>query len=66
MISTKKDIFITYFALAIFDESLSLNTFNKCLKPIIYELVINLNKGYKLPNRYTLAKKLINKCYETI
>lgn len=32
----------------------------------MYELVTNLNKGWKPPNRHTLAEKLMDECYETV
>lgn len=61
----EKDIFDAQSALAIFEGGLPLNMFDKHLKPAMYELVTKLNKGWKPPNRHTLAKKRMDECYET-
>lgn len=66
MTTTRKNIFNAQCALAIFEEGLLLNTFDKHLKPVIYELVTNLNKRCKIINCHTLIKKLIDECYEIV
>lgn len=43
--SSEKDVFDAQVALAIFEEEMPLNIFNKRLKPAIYKLVTNLSKG---------------------
>lgn len=64
--SSEKDVFDAQAALAIFEGGMPLNTFDRRLKPAMYELVTNLNKEWKPPHRQTLSGKLMDERYETV
>ncbi len=66
MTKTEKDAFDSSSTLTIFEEGLSLNMFDKRLKPSMYKLVTNLNQVWKLANCHKVAKQRIYEYYDNV
>lgn len=52
--------------IAIFAGGLPFSTFNKWVKPDMWQFIHGLNTAYKIPERHRIANKLLLQCYSQV